>query len=157
MGQGGVFPRKDFATDRDDAIPVMVVEEVGEGLVAHKKLRVGTVNLPRGLGQCKGELGNRSKMRVKGHDEGLNQELLDQRRRTKLRKRPTKESSVEAGGFLAAGCEAAGVVGGAGTVAAATSSPSTRPWKISVGRTRTRRTRTIIFGSMSGCTGVLAL
>src|SRR5215470_15197278 len=84
------------------------------------------------------------------------QELLDQSRRTKLRKRSTKESLGGAGGFLA-GCGAAGRTGvGTGGVVAATSSPSTRPWKMRVGRTRTRRTRMIIFGSMSGCTRALA-
>src|SRR5882762_7790882 len=66
--------------------------------------------------------------------------------RTKLRTRSTKVSLEGTAGF---GAFAAAV--GAGVTAAA-ATPSTRPWKMSAGRTRTRRTRTIIFGSTSGWT-----
>ncbi len=83
------------------------------------------------------------------------QELLGHNLRTKLRTRSTKESLPGAAGLGALEDAAGAVAGGAG-VTAATVSPSTRPWKMSVGRTRTRRTRTISFGSISGWTFALA-
>src|SRR5260370_3327206 len=75
--------------------------------------------------------------------------------RTKLRTRSTKVSLEGAAGFGAFAAAAGVDAGGAGVTAAA-ATPSTRPWKMSVGRTRTRRARTIIFGSTSGWTLALA-
>src|SRR5213594_976926 len=81
--------------------------------------------------------------------ENFGQELLGHNLRTKLRTRSTKEAlegAADLGAFVAAG----------GGVTEATATPSTRPWKMSVGRTRTRRTRAIILGSTSGWTLTLA-
>src|SRR6266851_3096623 len=89
-------------------------------------------------------------------DQKTGQELLGHNLRTKLRTRSTKESLPGAAGFGALEDAAGAGVGGDAGVTAATVSPSTRPWKMSVGRTRTRRTRTISFGSISGWTFALA-
>jgi hypothetical protein len=75
--------------------------------------------------------------------------------RKKLRTRSVSEAVLTGGGDAGGG-----VVGGGGEATAAftgATSPSTLPWKMSVGRTRTRRISMIILGSISGWTLELAL
>jgi len=65
-GEGGVFSGEDFAGDGDDAVAVMIVEEVGEGFLAHEELRVGGVDFASGFRESQGELGKRGQMGVGG-------------------------------------------------------------------------------------------
>src|SRR4051794_29557854 len=55
-GQRLILTGEDLAGYRDNAVAVMVVEEVGEGLFADQELRMATLKLARDLGQGKAEL-----------------------------------------------------------------------------------------------------
>ena len=57
LREGFVVAGEDFAGDGNDAVAVMVVEEVGEGLFANEKLRVGTMKEARGFRRRKGDFG----------------------------------------------------------------------------------------------------
>jgi len=56
-GQGGVFSKQNFASDGDDAITVVVVQEAGEGFSADEKSRMRAVDFALCLGKSKSELG----------------------------------------------------------------------------------------------------
>jgi hypothetical protein len=55
--EGLVVAGEDFAGDGNDAVAVMVVEEISEGLFADEELRVGTMNEARGFRKRKGDFG----------------------------------------------------------------------------------------------------
>jgi len=51
FGEGGVFAGKDFTGDGDDAVTVVVVEEIGEDFFSDQKSGVGKLEFARGFGK----------------------------------------------------------------------------------------------------------
>lgn len=66
--QRGVFSRQDFAGNADDAVAMMVVEKVGEGLLADEKLSVRAVHRPGGFREGHCEPGDPFEMGVERHE-----------------------------------------------------------------------------------------
>jgi len=63
-----VVSGKHLARNRDDAVSVMVIEALSEGLLPHQELRMSTSNQSRGLrkGQGQGQLRQAGKARIFG-------------------------------------------------------------------------------------------
>jgi hypothetical protein len=51
FGEGGVFTGENFAGDGDDAVTVVIVEEVGESSFADLERGVGAAEFARGFGE----------------------------------------------------------------------------------------------------------
>ena len=63
-GQGGIFSWKNFAGDGNNAVAVVVMQEVSESSFAHKKGSVGAMEFALGFGKSESKLGQSGKSRI---------------------------------------------------------------------------------------------